>query len=172
MTKNRDAGSGFAAAYCEGLGLAAIAAINSPDGMRIAVTEAGDATKELAQTACARFWCRRAEAERVAAAAARLVRGESNDAAHAATAVMRAAKRLGIALFSEQEIAAEAQKVAARIDVEMQRQKASGGLKEVNAAYRDYRIQTSARGERVLRYDEWMRKYKENLLRQVASALR
>ena len=58
MTKIRDAGCGYAAAYCEGLGLAAIAAINSPDGMRIAVTEAGDASKDTAGTVRARFWCR------------------------------------------------------------------------------------------------------------------
>lgn len=87
-------------------------------------------------------------------------------------ALRQAAKKLAIALLSEDEIAAEARNVAVRIEAELQKQQANGGLKSVNQAYRSYRLETSARGERVLRYDEWMRKYKENLVRQVAASLR
>ena len=176
MRKNHGGGCAFAAAYCEGLGLAAITVICGPSGVRITATAAGKGDgdrPDAAETVHSRFWCRRgSEAERVAAAAARIFRDESNDAACAAMAVMQAAKKRDIALFTEEAIAAEAQNVAARIDAEMQKQQASGGLKSVNKAYRDYRIKTSARGERLLRYDEWMMKYKENLVRQVASALR
>jgi len=104
-----------------------------------------------------------------------VARGRAEESAAlslACTAVLAAAKRLNIVLQSDQEVIGEAMKVAARVDAEMQKQLQSGGLKSVNKAYRTYRLETGARGERVLRYDEWMRKYKENLVRQVAFALR
>jgi hypothetical protein len=171
MRKSRDAG--FTAAYCEGLGLAAIAVICGPAGVRIAAIEsAGEDGLNTADTVHTRFWCRCAEAEHAAGSAARLFRRESSDVAHAAIVVARVAKKLGVALLSDEQIVSEAQGVAARIEAEMTKQQANGGLKSVNRAYRDYRIETSARGERVLRYDEWMLKYKENLVRQAAAALR
>lgn len=107
-----------------------------------------------------------------------MLRRESNDdgasaaIVRAESAVLAVAKKLGIALYSEQDIADEAMKVAARVDAELQQQRASGGLKSVNQAYRDYRLQTSGRGERVQRYDAWMRQYREKLVRQIATALR
>lgn len=169
-----DESCGFAAAYCEGLGLAAIAVIADADGARIVAFPSADESRALAAEAVlARWWCRRiAEAEIVAAAAARKLRRQSNNAACAGAAVSEAARRLGIVLQCDDEIGAEAMKVAVRIDAEMQKQQQSGGLKTVNRSYRTYRLETGARGERVLRYDEWMRKYKENLVRQVAAALR
>jgi hypothetical protein len=87
-------------------------------------------------------------------------------------AVLAAARRLNVLLQSDDEIAAEAALVAARVAEEMQRLQQSGELKSVNQAYRNYRLGATARGERVVRYVEWMRKYKENLVRQAASALR
>ncbi len=172
MRESRDTGCSFVAAYCEGLGLAPVAVICGPAGVRIAAAAGDKGRLDEAETLHARFWCRVAEAERVAAAAARLVRKESNDATRAAMAVPQAARKLGVALSSEEEIAAEARNVAARIEAELRNQQANGGLKSVNQAYRAYRLETSARGERVLRYDEWMLKYKENLVRQVAASLR
>jgi hypothetical protein len=172
MRKCRDTGCSFVAAYCEGFGLAAVAVICGPKGVRIAAAAGDKGRLDETETMPARFWCRVAEAEHVAAAAARLVRKESSDAARAAMAVPQVARKLGVALFSEGEIAAEAHNVAARIEAELQNQQANGGLKSANQAYRGYRLETSARGERVLRYDEWMLKYKENLVRQVAASLR
>jgi len=101
-------------------------------------------------------------------------RHESNaqEISLAATAVADAARRYGVALFADDEIAAHAAEIAARIDAELQKLKDSGGLKSVNQAYKAYRIETSGRGERVLRYDEWMRRYRADLVRQAAAALR
>jgi hypothetical protein len=83
-----------------------------------------------------------------------------------------AAKRLNIALSSDEEVDAEAMTVVARVDAEIERLQRSGELKSVNTSYRAYRLEASARGEKALRYAEWMDKYRENLVRQLAAALR
>ena len=142
----------------------------------------------------ARWWCRRAtDAARVAAAArARLRRRQSRDGGAtpstaavagveaeasptvllACASVEAAAKRFNVVLRSDDEILDEAMNVVARVDAEMQKLQHSGGLKSINKAYRSYRLEASGRGERVLRYDEWMRKYRETLVRKLASTLR
>ena len=186
---------GLAAAYREGLGLAAVAVIRGPAGIRISAAVRGDhGPFAAAESVQARWWCRRAtEAARVAAAAtARMRRRESRaggatpstaafacveaDASPtvllACASVEAAAKRFNIVLRSDDEILDEAMNIAARVDAEMQKLQHSGGLKSINKAYRRYRLEASGRGERVLRYDEWMRKYRENLVRELASTLR
>lgn len=182
---------GLVAAYREGLGLAAVTIVCGPTGARIVAPGAAgrDAAAENAQ---ARWWCARAaDATRLAAAARRSLRressrgptpapaaaaagGRSDDSALscARAAVLAAAEKFNIALQSDQDIAAEAINVAARVEAEMQKQQQRGGLKSVNKAYRSYRLEAGGRGERVLRYDQWMRKYREDLLRQIAAALR
>jgi hypothetical protein len=187
--KARDDSCALIAAYREGLGLAAVVVTGGAGNLRIKVA----AADEDSNAEHGRWWCRRAaEAEAVAAAAERLFRRESKKisagvaAAAGATgqpdesmpislakaAILSAANRLNIAVQSDQEIADEAARVVARLEAEMQQQRHSGGLKAVNKAYRDYRLAASARGERVLRYDEWMSKYRQNLVRQLALALR
>lgn len=180
MRKNTDERCGFAAAYREGLGLAAVAVIGEADGVGIIAVQSGEHEPGSgAGSVQARWWCRSAEdAARIAASAARTLHRQSNGEngtpllRRAEAAVSAAAKRLNVALHSDAEIAAAATNVVARVDAELQQQQASGGLKSVNKAYRSYRLDSSARGERVLRYDEWMRQYRENLMRQIAFALR
>ncbi|MGA8076380.1 MAG: hypothetical protein WB868_03200 [Xanthobacteraceae bacterium] len=79
----------------------------------------------------------------------------------------RAAARL-----SEAEICRGAADVAVRVDAEMARLQAAGGLKSVNTSYRQYRLQTTARSERVMRYADWMDRYKADLIREIAANLR
>ena len=79
----------------------------------------------------------------------------------------RAAARL-----SDAELRAGALAVAARVDAEIARLQAGGGLKSVNTSYRRYRLETSARGERVLRYADWMDRYKADLIREIAGNFR
>jgi hypothetical protein len=99
--------------------------------------------------------------------------GDASDAlALAFEAIAGAAKRLNIALLSNEEVAADAMTVAACVDEEIERLQRSGDLKSVNKSYRAYRLEMSARGEKTLRYAEWMDKYRENLVRQLAAALR
>ena len=195
MIRNKcDVGCGAAVAYREGLGLAAVVLGRTQTGIRIrAVTSAQVDPSAAEDDIEARWWCRAVtDAERIAAAAsARLRRRESsakadnkadsnadntaNDSSalsFACDAVGAAAENLAIVLQSDREIADAAMRVVARIEAELQSRQRSGELKSVNKAYRAYRIEASGRGERVLRYDEWMRKYKENLVRQVAAALR
>jgi hypothetical protein len=179
MRKKPDERAGFAAAYREGLSLAAVAVLGDGEGTRIiALSPGDDGASSPGESMQACWWCRRADdAARVAASAGRMLRRESSNAvtsavARAEAAVLAAAKKLNIALHSEQDIADAAMAIAARVDAELQQQHESGGLKSINKAYRSYRLDSSARGERVLRYDEWMRKYREKLVRQIASALR
>jgi hypothetical protein len=175
----------FAAAYRDGLGLACIAVRCTSAGITISLFD------EDCAAIAARWWCRRAaDAARTAASArAKMRRRESNgdsvaaagdslidcdsqEISFACTAVAEAARRLGVALFSDDDIAAHAAEIVARIDAELQKLKETGGLKSVNRAYKAYRLETTGRGERVLRYDEWMRRYRADLVRQAAAALR
>jgi hypothetical protein len=172
----------FIAAYRDGLGLACIALHRTSAGLTVSATD------EDGAEITARWWCRReADALRIAAAVrAAMRRRESTAAGHdagdaghdsqqiafACSAVADAARRHGVALFSDQEIAGHAAQIAARIDAELQKLKDSGGMKSVNQGYKAYRLETSGRGERVLRYDEWMRRYRADLVRQAAAALR
>jgi hypothetical protein len=185
--------SAFAAAYREGLGLACIALHRAAAGIVISAAGQGDAAVDGNGTEfAARWWCRRAaDAMRIAAAArAKMRRREANAVPQPATAagalgkfdsqrlslacadVEDTARRHGVALFSDDEIAAHAAEITARIDAELEKLKESGGMKSVNQAYKAYRLQSSGRGERVLRYDEWMRRYRADLVRQAAAALR
>jgi hypothetical protein len=161
----------MAAAYREGLGLAAVIAVQEERGMRIVAHPPGGAEAATDRQEDIRLWCRReAEAVCIAAAATKVLRRKPDG--NAEDAVLSAAEKLGIAVQTDEEVAGEAAIVAARIALEMQKQQQSGGLKSVNQAYRNYRLEATARGERALRYDAWMRRYREEIVRQVAAALR
>jgi hypothetical protein len=187
--------SALIAAYREGLGLAAVVVTCGPAGISVSALGQGTGGAPDAAAVEVRWWCRRAaDAERVASAAMRRLRrrdsraggapaapqcvsspasGDGSDAlALAAEAIAGAAKRLNIALLSNEEVAADAMTVAARVDEEIERLQRSGDLKSVNKSYRAYRLEMSARGEKTLRYAEWMDKYRGNLVRQLAAALR
>ncbi len=201
MSGRKTTGSGaggpspLIAAYREGLGLAAITVIRDPTGIRIVALQRDDDGVLAAEEAVeARWWCARlSEAERVAAAAtARLRRRLSDDGTgrrsargssaaqtapssaepHVFETIAGAAKRLNIILYSDEDISAEAVRIIARVDEEMERLRESGELKTVNKSYRAYRLETSARGEKVVRYADWMGKYRETLVRKLAATLR
>jgi hypothetical protein len=175
-------------AYREGLGLAAIAIVEDGAGLRIAVIGASreQAASEPPAVAVLRWWCRRAaDAERVAAGAARAPRRQSKDgvappspgaptcAPHdLAAAIEGAARRLRIALHSDDDVAMDAERIIARVEAEIENLKRAGELKSVNQSYRAYRLQASARGEKAAPYADWLNHYKANLVRELAAALR
>ena len=104
---------------------------------------------------------------------ARAAQGNDADAVSCLRrAVINAAKRLGIVLHADDEIAGEAIAVIARLEAEIAEQQRAGSLKSVNRGYRDYRLEASARGEKVLRYADWMARYKTKLVRDIAHNLR
>jgi hypothetical protein len=178
------------AAYREGLGLVGIAIVCGAVGARVIVVGPGDAKPDADADVKFRWWClHAADAQRIASAATRQTRrlesragdtsstlGSAGDVSlalsQARDAVLVAARRLNILLQSDIEIADEAAVVAARIDAEVERMRLRGELKSVNQAYRKYRIEATARGERVMSYAEWMRKRKEKWVREAASTLR
>ena len=163
------------AAYREGLGLVAIAIVRDDDRVRIAA-DTGSA-EPPPDAAILLRWCRNADdAVRVASAAGASLRRHGIDDgdpdALALQAITRVAKRLNVKLRSEQDIAAEAAVVIEHVTREFEQMHASGDLRAVNKSYRDYRLEASARGERVVPYAQWMRAYQENLVRKTATTLK
>jgi hypothetical protein len=175
-------------AYYEGLGLPAIAIVEDGAGPRIAVIGAPQAQAASGPPAAAalRWWCRRAaDADRVAASAARALRHQSKDgvarpfpdaptcAPHDLSAAIEgAARRLRIALYSDDDIAMDAERIISRVEAEIENLKRAGQLKSVNQSYRAHRLQALARGEKAVPYADWFNQYKANLVRELAAALR
>jgi len=163
------------AAYREGLGLAAIMVVRNPaTGLRIAAAKTtGDVSVESDEFIEVRWWCRRTDdAQRIAALArrGRAVAGVSSGDAR--NAVTDAATRLGIVLFSDDDVAEEPTQIIARVDIEIADLQRAGGLKSVNQSYHVYRIEAAGRGKKVLPYSRWLNDYKANLVRQLANTLR
>lgn len=168
------------AAYREGLALAGVAVIEGANGLRIRTVAQCD-PPAAGESVVARWWCRRAaEAECIADSAARSFRrnqpkssAESfNESARACDAILHAAERLAVALRSDADLDAEAMRAIARLDEEIARQMRAGALKSVNQSYRQYRLEASSRGERVLPYAKWMDGYKVKLMREIAATTR
>jgi hypothetical protein len=166
------------AAFREGFGIAAIAVIDGPDGVRVATAAPGaEIACAPAETVHCRWWCPRAfEAASIAAAAAaaRLRSSETRDGAvlSACQAVVRAAKQRNVDLHSDEEFLEQAMAVIARIDDELELLRKSGDLRPVNKSYQSYRRDAAAKGERVVPYAQWMLGYKEELVRKLAATLR
>lgn len=166
------------AAYREGLGLAAIVVLCGESGIRIAAQRPEESACAAKVTGNFYCWCRRfGEAERIAATA--LARLRYNGDCHmdagllrAQKAVAAAARRLGVTILTDDDIAAEAAVLIARVDQEIARLQRSGELKSVNQAYRAYRMEAGARGERITRYADWLENYKQTAVRELAAALR
>jgi hypothetical protein len=164
------------AAFREGFGLAAIAVIDGPDGIRIATAAPGAeiicGPWEMVQC---RWWCPRAyEAASIAAAVAARHSSETCDGAAllARQAIIRAARQRHVDLHSDAEILEQAMAVIARIDDELARLRQSGDLRPINKSYQSYRRDAAAKGERVVPYAQWMLGYKEELVRKLAATLR
>jgi hypothetical protein len=175
--------AGLIAAYRRGMGLAAIAIVSDAGGLRLITAGPDDDTAALA-----RWWCRRpGDAERVVATASQhLRRRDSRDPDNSPApprgsqaadeslhlAVATAARVLNVELYSDEEIVPAAMAAAERIDSEVERMQRRGELRSVNKSYQTYRLEATARGEKVMRYQDWMRQYKENLLCKLAATLR
>jgi hypothetical protein len=162
------------AAYRQGLGLAAIALIESPQGLRLV---AGEQAEGDERDALARWWCRRADdAVRLAAAVNErmcdIAPDDDAPTSRAAAVLTRAAERRRIDIWSDDEITAQAMYAIARIEAELARLRASGDLRSINKSYQAYRLEAAARGERVVPYAQWMLGYKESLVRELAATLR
>jgi hypothetical protein len=165
------------AAFREGFGLAAIAVIDGPDGVRVAAAAPGaEITCATAETVHCRWWCPRAfEAASIATAVAgRLHSRETctGAALSACQAVVRIAKQRNVELHSDEAIIDQATVAIARIDDELERLRQSGDLRPVNKSYQSYRRAAAAKGERVVPYAQWMLGYREELVRKLAATLR
>lgn len=169
------------AAYREGLALAAVAVVKSPDGLCIkTIAQDGmltDGALISGEILVARWWCRRAaEAECVADSAMRsyrrLRKSSPDECARACESVVHAANRLSVQIRSDADIDQEAERAIARLDAEIATQMRAGALKSVNQSYRQYRLEAASRGERVLPYAKWMDGYKIKLMREIAANVR
>lgn len=179
------------AAFRQGLGLAGLAVIRRAAGIRFAATgPAGVGALPKDDAGEVRFWCRHAaDAERIVTAANAKLQRQSRDAhscvppreASSAIALghpdtdqtlVSIAARLHVALYANDEISSDALAVIARVETELGALQHAGELKSVNRSYREYRQNSSARGEKTLPYARWLCKYKQNLVRELAVSLR
>jgi len=173
----RAAHARLVAAFREGFGLAAIAVIDGPDGVRIAAAAPGaEIICAPAEILYCRWWCPRAfEAASIATAVGADLRNRktcAGAALSAGQAVVRAAKQRNVELHCDEEILEQATAAIARIDDELERLRQSGDLRPVNKSYQTYRRDAAAKGERVVPYAQWMLGYKEELVRKLAATLR
>jgi hypothetical protein len=168
------------AAFHQGLGLSAVEILRDSKGVFIAVKNAGEGIAASEQIVLARWWCRRAsDAERIVAAATRQIRraesngaGEQDEDRPISAAIAAVADRLGVPVYGDEVISGQAKAIIAGIEEQMERLQAAGELKAVNRSYRTYRMEASARGGKILSYADWINKYKENLVREIAATLR
>ena len=165
------------AAFRQGFGLAAIAVIDGPDGVRVAAASPGDDIAcAVAETVHCLWWCPRAfEAASIATAAAARLHSRETCAGAALLArqsVVRAAKQRNVDLYADEEILEQAMAAIARIDDELECLRRSGDLRPLNKSYQAFRRDAAAKGERVMPYAQWMLAYKEELVRKLAAALR
>jgi hypothetical protein len=165
-------------AYRDGLGLVPVILIAGESCARL-LCSGEEPALTAGEAAQARWWCKSAQqGEWLVQTAMRAAQRSDADpmsryiAPHLGRAVLNAAKRLGITLRSDEEIARDAVAVIARLEQEIAAQQRGGALKSVNRGYRDYRLAASARGEKVLRYADWMERYKAKLVRDIAHNLR
>ena len=168
MDRKAAAQDALIAAFRQGLGLAGLAIIRDPNGIRVAaVGPDGIGALAPGERGEVRFWCRRAaDAERIVAA----VKTKSPPGAD--QAFIAAAARIPVSLYSDAEITADAVAAIARVEQELESLRGAGALKSVNRSYRIYRQDSAARGEEIVPYAIWFSKYKENLVRRLAAALR
>src|SRR6202035_490509 len=146
----RAAHARLVAAFREGFGLAAIAVIDGPDGVRVTAAAPGaEIACAPAETVQCRWWCPRVfEAASIAtAAAARLHSRETCDGAalSACRELVRAAKQCNVDLHSDEEIVDQATAVIARIEDELDHLRQSGDLRPVNKSYQTYRRDAAAK---------------------------
>jgi hypothetical protein len=177
------------AAYREGLAPSCIRIVRDAGGARVSAIAPGNGELDGEVDTQLRLWCRRvADADYVAKAAmARLRRlkshekgcspnapaaGDSDSLSQARDAVLAAAHKLGIALQFDEEIADEAMGLVALADAEIEVLRRSGKFRSVTRDYAEYRRQAKARGERPMRYVDWMLKYRADFVREAARELR
>ena len=177
------------AAYREEMRRCCITIICDADGARVRIVASGNDELDAEVGTQARLWCRRpAEAERVATAAraplrrlkfgedarspAALAAGDSSLLSRACGLVSAAAQRCNVVLRADAEFTQEVSRAVASIDAEVEKARQNGELKALNEAYKKYRREAKARGEPAMRYDEWMLKFREDLVRKAAREVR
>jgi hypothetical protein len=177
------------AAYLEEMRHSCITIICDADGAHISPIASSDSDLGGKADRRARLWCRRAEDAKLVAAAAKapLRRLKSSENAGSPTAppveessllsracdaVLAAACRRNVVLQSDDEITEEASRVVASIDAEIETARRNGELKPINEAYKKYRREAKERGEPAMRYDDWMLKFREDLVRKAAREVR
>lgn len=94
------------------------------------------------------------------------------DVRTAAESTARAADELGVTTQSRDEVDAAAAKAVAQIEQKFAELQRTGGLKTINKAYREYRLERQAAGETVMLYAGYLENYKLRMIRAVAETSR
>jgi hypothetical protein len=98
--------------------------------------------------------------------------GVQIDGETAIVCLARTASGTGVTISTEEGIREAAQATVAEALAQFQVMKTGGGLKRLNNAYREYRVTTSANGERVMTYAAYTEKYLASIVAVAAEHAR
>jgi hypothetical protein len=174
-----------------GLELVAVYAIGPRSGRPVKIGASPNVTRRLADLQIAHweeivvhriFWCTAAKyAERVHAAcraaltdAGAHMRGDWFDltSEEAAAAIEAAARSCNVSLEADESIRAAAERIVSTVEAQVEELQRTGGMKEINRAYREYRLKTEAAGGKAIRYGAWIDDYKKKLASTVGEHIR
>jgi hypothetical protein len=155
--------------YISSLDVAQVFVLETPGRCKIGCGDPARALRDAGEGAKIAFlaWCDPRFSDVIATVAREKVRDQS-DPEDAERAIGLACQDLGAEIQTDAELKGSALATVDRIDGEFMRLLSGGKLKELNAAYRDYRLKKNAAGEKAQIYNSFVQAEKVKLVQKTA----